>query len=246
MGPIALIHRSVWADDLYLVSAVLRALGMVGCRPRCLSVFHYRSWVTPFGWVYGGSGRFRRQIEVVEQCLPWCLPGPRFGQMKTDLPGAGGDAGRDVDEFAADRSGTCLAEPARGEDQESSTRARSNNPRFPWESFTPRLEAGLTLARRHPIPFPPRTFAPAPRSVSRMITAPPHRRAVKDSVAPTPEGSPFCQAIACQPSRRSHADGPVLLAQQQECGEIDAAANNAVDGERGQAPGFEEPEEEFR
>ena len=36
--------------------------------------------------------------------------------MKTDCPGAGGDAGRDVDEFAADGAGSCLAEGPGGED----------------------------------------------------------------------------------------------------------------------------------
>ena len=36
--------------------------------------------------------------------------------MKTDAPGAGGDPGRDVDEFAADRSGPGLPEMPCGEE----------------------------------------------------------------------------------------------------------------------------------
>lgn len=36
--------------------------------------------------------------------------------MKADAAGDGGDAGRDVDEFAADRAGPGLAEGACGED----------------------------------------------------------------------------------------------------------------------------------
>jgi hypothetical protein len=36
--------------------------------------------------------------------------------VKTDAPGAGGDPGRDVNEFAASRTGPAFAEGTRGED----------------------------------------------------------------------------------------------------------------------------------
>ena len=72
--------------------------------------------VAPFGWVDGGSGGLRRRVEVVAQALPWCLPGPGFGEVKAYFPCAGGDPGRDVDEFTSDRAGPGLAEGPRGEE----------------------------------------------------------------------------------------------------------------------------------
>jgi hypothetical protein len=53
---------------------------------------------------------------MLEQGLPWCLPGPGLGQVKSDASATSGDAGRDVDEFAADRAGPYLAERPGGED----------------------------------------------------------------------------------------------------------------------------------
>ena len=79
-----------------------------GCSTRFL--------LAPCGWVDGGSGWLRRWVEVIEEALPWCLPGPVPGEVEPYFPCARSYSGRDVDEFAADRAGPCLFEVAGSEE----------------------------------------------------------------------------------------------------------------------------------
>lgn len=79
-------------------------------------VFHWMFLVGPFPAAGAVLCRFQWGVDGGEELFPSGLLGPRFGQVKADASGAGDDAGRDMDEFAADRAGPFLAEGPCGKD----------------------------------------------------------------------------------------------------------------------------------
>lgn len=116
LAGLALIHRSAVGPDGFRGRSRILVSGMADRRPRC----RWCSTGCPdravSGWRVGFLCRGGRCVDGVEELFPRGFPGPGFGQVKADASGAAGDAGRDVDEFAADRAGAGLAEGPCGEE----------------------------------------------------------------------------------------------------------------------------------